>query len=88
MAEPLVAIEGGLGRPSGTVSAEIAAALLGTTPATLRLWEERFGYPVPADGPNGRRRYSYATVVALRQALNSQASIASAISVASGAAPS
>jgi hypothetical protein len=87
MAEPLVAIEGGLARPSGTVSAEIAAALLGTTPDTLRMWEERFGYPALVSGPNGQRRYSYVTVVALREALDSHASLASAIAVASRAAP-
>jgi hypothetical protein len=87
MKEPLVAIEGGLARPTRTVSTEIAAALLGTTPATVRLWAERFGYPVPAPGTDGRGRYAYATVVALREALNSHASIASAVAVASRAVP-
>ena len=74
-------------RPSGTVSAEIAAALLDTTPATVQLWAERFGYPVPAHGPEDRVRYSYATVVALREAMAREVSITSAVVTAMRTAP-
>ena len=33
----------------------------------LRMWESRFGFPVPDRRPNGRRRYSEADVRALRR---------------------
>ena len=69
-------------RPSGTLSAEVAAALLGTKPNALRLWEERFGYPVPTQDADRGVRYSYSDVVALREALNRHVSVASAVAVA------
>ncbi len=82
MTTHLVAVQGGMAGPSGTVSAEFAAALLGTTPATLRLWAERFGHPLPVAG--GRTRYSYAAVIALRNALTRELSIAAAIAFVTG----
>jgi hypothetical protein len=82
MTRPLVALKGEMAGPSGTVSAEVAAALLGTTPATLRLWADRFGYPLPIGG--GRTRYSYAAVIALRDALSREFSIAAAVAVVCG----
>jgi DNA-binding transcriptional MerR regulator len=62
-----------------TLNAESAAALLGTTPDTLRLWEERFGYPVPAADVDGKPRYAAHVVLVLREALDRELSIASAI---------
>ena len=73
MRERLVAIDGALDRPSGTVSAEVAARLLGTSPATLHLWEERFGYPEPTGDGDAGPRYSYAAVIALREGPGSRA---------------
>ncbi len=61
---------------------ESAAALLGTSPTILSLWVQRFGYPVPVRAPGGQRRYSDATMIALRDALTRELSIASAITEA------
>jgi hypothetical protein len=82
MRDPLVAIEGRLVRPSGTISAEMAARLLGTAPATLHLWQERFGYPEPTGEGDGGTRYSYAAVIALREALDRELSVAAAVAAA------
>lgn len=82
MRERLVAIDGALDRPSGTVSAEVAARLLGTSPATLHLWEERFGYPEPTGDGDAGPRYSYAAVIALRRALDRELSVAAAVAAA------
>ena len=82
MREPLVAIEGRLARPTGTISAEVAARLLGASPATLHLWEERFGYPVSTREGDGGTRYSYAAVIALREALDRELSVAAAVAAA------
>jgi DNA-binding transcriptional MerR regulator len=62
------------------VTAEAAAALLGTSPTILALWEKRFGYPVPERTDDGERLYADEAMVALRDALNCQLSIAAAIS--------
>ena len=62
------------------MTAEAAAALLGTSPTILALWEKRFGYPVPEATDDGERLYAEDTMVALREALNCQLSIAAAIS--------
>jgi hypothetical protein len=83
MRDTLVAIEGRLARPSGTISVEAAARLLGTAPATLQLWQERFGYPEPAGEGEGGTRYSYAAVIALREALDRELSVAAAVAAAS-----
>jgi hypothetical protein len=61
------------------VTAEAAAALLGTSPVVLRLWEERFGYPVPGRDADGHRRYHPEGMTALRDALSREVSVASAI---------
>jgi hypothetical protein len=58
---------------------QAAAAFLGTSPATLSLWEERFGYPVPAGSVRGEPLYDEDTLLSLRYALNTELSIASAI---------
>lgn len=62
------------------MTAEAAAALLGTSPTILALWEKRFGYPVPEPTGDGERLYAEDAMVALREALNCQLSIAAAIS--------
>ncbi len=59
---------------------EAAAALLGTSPTILTLWEERFGYPVPYRSPDGRRLYADEAMLALRDALSREWSIPAAIS--------
>src|SRR5437764_13764191 len=64
-----------------------AALLLGVTQATLRVWEERFGYPAPATFPSGSPGYAYGDVVALRNALDRQLSIVTAIGAARRSAP-
>ena len=61
------------------MTADAAAALLGTSPNTLDLWEERFGYPVPMRSGNGQRLYPEEMMIALRDALSRELSIASAI---------
>jgi DNA-binding transcriptional MerR regulator len=66
----------------GEVNADAAAALLGTTPVVLSLWEERFGYPVPVSRNDGQRLYPKDMMVELRDALSRGLSIASAITEA------
>ena len=61
------------------VTAEAAAALLGTSPLILSLWEKRFGYPVPERPANGQHLYPEEMMLALRDALGRELSIASAI---------
>ena len=61
------------------MTAEAAAALLGTSTAILALWEKRFGYPVPEQVDDGEPLYAEDAMVALREALNCQLSIAAAI---------
>jgi DNA-binding transcriptional MerR regulator len=61
------------------VTAEAAAALLGTSPTILALWEQRFGYPVPEQSVNGERLYAEDAMIALRDALSCQLSISAAI---------
>ena len=43
------------------------AARTGVSTATLRAWEQRFGFPEPERLPSGHRRYSEADVEAVRQ---------------------
>jgi hypothetical protein len=62
------------------VTAEAAAALLGTSPTILALWEKRFGYPVPERTNDGAPLYADEAMMALRDALGRELSIAAAIS--------
>lgn len=64
------------------MTAETAAALLGTSTAILKLWEKRFGYPVPERSCDGQRLYPDEMMIALRDALHQELSIASAVSKA------
>ncbi len=61
------------------MTAETAAAMLGTSPTILALWEKRFGYPVPEPNDHGERLYADEAMIALRDALNCQLSISAAI---------
>jgi DNA-binding transcriptional MerR regulator len=64
------------------MTADAAAALLGTSPTILSLWEERFGYPVPVPSRDGQRLYPDEMMIALRDALSRELSITSAITQA------
>ena len=64
------------------MTAEAAAALLGTSPTILALWEKRFGYPIPEPNDHGEQLYADEAMIALRDALNCQLSIPAAISQA------
>lgn len=57
-----------------------AAKLLGVTPHTLRLWEQRYGFPTSLRTPGVRRSFDFGEVMLLRDALEHEISIASAIS--------
>jgi MerR family transcriptional regulator, light-induced transcriptional regulator len=59
-----------------------AAAVLCVSPAMLRAWEQRFGYPHSVFGAAGQRRYSHGEVIALRDRLDAELSVASAINTA------
>jgi DNA-binding transcriptional MerR regulator len=61
------------------VTAETAAALLGTSTAMLGVWEERFGFPVTVRSEDGQRLYPDEMMIALRIALGRTLSVASAI---------
>lgn len=61
---------------------DAAAALLGTSPTILDLWQERFGYPVPVCSGDGQRLYPDEMMHALRDALSRELSISSAITEA------
>jgi DNA-binding transcriptional MerR regulator len=56
-----------------------AAKRLNVSPSTLRAWEERFGFPLPERSPGGHRLYRAGEVAALRDALEQELSIASAV---------
>jgi hypothetical protein len=64
------------------VTAEAAAALLGTSITILGVWEERFGFPVPVRSSDGQSMYPDEAMIALRIALARTLSVASAITEA------
>src|SRR5690349_25044929 len=47
-------------------SIRIASRLTGVSPATLRMWERRYGFPRPERTTGGSRLYSESEVEALR----------------------
>ena len=72
------------GQQTGDLQLDQAAAVLGVSPATLRAWEQRFGYPHSVSGAAGDRRYAHAQVIALRDSLQAGLSITAAIDKARG----
>jgi DNA-binding transcriptional MerR regulator len=64
------------------VTAEAAAALLGTSTTILGVWEKRFGFPVPVRSSDGQRLYPDEMMIALGIALGRTLSVASAITEA------
>ena len=64
------------------MTAEAAAALLGTSTTILGVWEERFGFPVPVRSDDGQRLYPDEMMIALCIALGRTLSVASAITEA------
>jgi hypothetical protein len=56
-----------------------AATLLDVAPNTLRVWERRFGFPIPVRSPGGHRFYTHGEVAALRAALQEGLSISAAV---------
>lgn len=61
-----------------------AATLLGVSQGALLAWEERFGYPRSTRSDTGGRLYALDEVVALRNGLRSELSVAPAINRARG----
>lgn len=59
--------------PPGTITIGELARETGLTPATLRTWEARHGFPVPVRLASGHRRYHPGTVPAVRAVLRRQA---------------
>lgn len=53
--------------PDGLLSVGRVSAETGITPDTLRVWERRYGAPVPVRLPSGHRRYTQAQVSWLRR---------------------
>lgn len=47
-------------------SIRLAARMSGISPHTLRMWERRYGFPVPERTPGGARRYTEADVTNLK----------------------
>ncbi|HJS94828.1 MAG TPA: MerR family transcriptional regulator [Solirubrobacteraceae bacterium] len=70
------------------MTADAAAALLGTSTTILGVWEERYGFPVPVRSEDGQRLYSEEAMIALRFALGRTLSVASAITEARRMQPS
>jgi MerR family transcriptional regulator, light-induced transcriptional regulator len=50
-----------------TLAISDVAARTGIAAGTIRMWEQRYGFPVPSRTPAGYRRYSEADVDALRR---------------------
>lgn len=55
--------------PETSLSIGDLAEQTGVTPATLRAWEQRYGYPRPARGSGGHRRYDAHAVTQVRDIL-------------------
>ncbi len=55
---------------SGSLSIGDLAERTGVAPATLRMWEQRHGFPVPERLDSGHRRYSEADVAGVREVLD------------------
>jgi DNA-binding transcriptional MerR regulator len=53
--------------------------VLNVSADTLRLWEERYGFPAPARTPDGRAAYDRDQMIDLRNALQNSRSITHAV---------
>ena len=58
---------------------DAAAAVLGVTPRILSLWEEQFGYPMPVRRDGGEPLYCDEMMATLRDALDRELSVCSAM---------
>jgi len=56
-----------------------AATVLNVSADTLRLWEQRYGFPAPARAPDGRYEYDRDQMIDLRNALQNSTSITHAV---------
>lgn len=57
-------------RPTGTLSIGDLAERTGVAPATLRMWEQRHGFPVPDRLESGHRRYAETDVAGIQRVLD------------------
>jgi DNA-binding transcriptional MerR regulator len=53
--------------------------VLNVSADTLRLWEERYGFPAPARTPDGRDEYDRDQMIGLRDALQNSRSVTHAV---------
>jgi MerR family transcriptional regulator, light-induced transcriptional regulator len=56
--------------------------VLNVSAETLRLWEERYGFPAPARSSDGRDEYDRDQMIDLRNALQNSRSITHAVAEA------
>lgn len=63
------------------VRTNAAAQLLGISPSTLRTWERRYGFPVPARTPGGHRQYEVAVIEQLAGAFARTGNASSAVAL-------
>ena len=67
---------------AGSVTAREAADYLNVSPATLRAWEQEFGFPTPVSSEYPTPNYLITELLALQDALPEALSIASAMRIA------
>jgi MerR family transcriptional regulator, light-induced transcriptional regulator len=65
-----------------TLTINEAATVLNVSEDTLRLWEQRYGFPAPARTPDGRDTYDRDQMIDLLYALQNSRSITHAIAEA------
>jgi len=68
MSNPIVAVD-----PADLLSIGDLSERTGVAPATLRMWEQRHGFPVPQRLPSGHRRYAEGDVATVMRVLDKQA---------------
>lgn len=65
-----------------TLTINEAATVLNVSADTLRLWEQRYGFPAPARTPDGRDEYDRDQMIGLRDALQNSRSVTHAVAQA------
>jgi DNA-binding transcriptional MerR regulator len=65
-----------------TLTINQAATVLNVSVDTLRLWEERYGFPAPSHTLDGRDEYDGDQMIDLRNALQNSRSITHAVAEA------